>query len=82
MGWIRDFFMGYAHGSSKARDSRIEGKIDDLSKKVDSLRGSSSSSSSSTKTPSERIGYDSSLVPGSAEYNRRMNTLPEGEIRD
>lgn len=45
MGLVRDFFSGYAHGSNKAAQARIEKKIDDLSNKIDSSQSKPASKS-------------------------------------
>jgi hypothetical protein len=58
MGFIRDFFMGYSHRSSQARDRRIEQKVDDLSSKVDSLRNDRKSQSSSNSQASIADGSE------------------------
>jgi hypothetical protein len=62
MGIFRDFFAGYAHGSNKAGQDRIERKIDDLSKKVDNLKSSAPTESNNSQPKSASTGSDSYKV--------------------
>jgi len=77
MGLLRDFFMGYAHGSSKARDARIEKKVDDLSDKVNSMN-SPNSYSPPINPPKNKMaitGLDGKTKYVDAPYQRAQKDL-------
>lgn len=79
MGWMRDLLAGYSHGRNVEGQKEINRKLDDISKKVDSMSSSRGAGNGSRQHPIVSMGNPSRDVFANAYNEARARGASKDE---